>query len=85
MRAAANQHLSVVSPPAPAKAKPYVRAARFVTVELAATIMGLSEEAIRKRLSRGVWLENKQFRRGPDGRVWIDMEGIEAWVLAETA
>ncbi len=69
---------------AEAKAKHYVKSARFVTVELAAAMMGLSEEAIRKRLQRGIWVEGKQFRKAADGRVWIDTEGIEAWVLAET-
>ena len=69
---------------AEAKAKHYVKSARIVTVELAAAMMGLSEEAIRKRLQRGIWVEGKQFRKAADGRVWIDTEGIEAWVLAET-
>jgi hypothetical protein len=64
--------------------KVYVRSARFVTVELYATMSGLSEGAIRKRIERGIWVEDKEFRRAADGRVWIDTEGVEAWVLAET-
>lgn len=64
---------------------PYVRPARFVTVELAGAITGLGENAVRKRIERGLWVEGKQWRRGPDGRQYIDMEGVEAWVLAETA
>lgn len=65
--------------------RPIVSAARFVTVELAATMTGLTQGAIRKRIERGVWLENKEWRRGPDERVWIDTKGIEAWVLQKTA
>jgi hypothetical protein len=65
--------------------KVYVRSARFVTIELYAVMSGLSEGAIRKRLERGIWVEGKQFRRAADGRVWIDTEGVEAWVLAEMA
>lgn len=57
-----------------------VAAARFVTVELAATITGLSAGAIRKRIERGQWLEGREWRRGPDDRIWIDTRGIEAWV-----
>ncbi|UBB16170.1 excisionase [Comamonas odontotermitis] len=64
--------------------QPAVNAARFVTVELAATMTGLSAAAIRKRTERGVWLEGKEWRRGPDGRVWIDTKGIEAWVLQKS-
>ena len=69
---------------AEAKPKTYVKSARFVTIELAATMMGLSEEAVRKRIQRGMWVENKQFRNAADGRIWIDTVGVESWVLAET-
>ncbi|QIL69593.1 excisionase [Diaphorobacter sp. HDW4B] len=65
--------------------RPVITAARFVTVELAAVMTGLSAGAIRKRIERGVWLENKEWRRGPDERVWIDTKGIEAWVLQKSA
>ena len=57
-----------------------VAPARYVTVELGATITGLSAGAIRKRMERGIWLENKHWRRSPDGRIWLDMEGIRKWV-----
>lgn len=59
-----------------------VAAARYVTVSLAATILGLSEGAIRKRIERGIWLDGKQYRRGPDDRIWIDTKGVEQWVEA---
>ncbi len=54
--------------------------ARYVTINLAATLTGLSAAAIRKRIERGQWLEGKEWRRGPDGRIWIDTKGITAWV-----
>lgn len=57
-----------------------IQPARYVTVELAATITGLTPGAIRKRVERGQWLEGKEYRRGPDGRVWIDTEGVRKWV-----
>ena len=60
-----------------------VTPARYVTVELAATITGLSEGAVRKRIERGIWLENREWRKGPDNRIWVDMKGVEKWV--ETA
>lgn len=59
--------------------------ARYVTIKTAAVATGLSEGAIRKRIERGIWLENAQFRRGPDGRIWIDMKGVEKWVETATA
>lgn len=70
---------------AEAKAQlPVIQSARFVTVELAATMTGLSDSAVRKRIERGLWIENKEWRRGRDGRIWIDTKGIEAWVLQAT-
>lgn len=59
-----------------------VKSARFVTINLAAKMMGLTPAAVRKRVERGMWAEGKQWRRGKDGRVWIDTEGIERWFEA---
>lgn len=56
-----------------------VAPSRFVTIELASTLTGLTEGAIRMKIARGVWLENRQYRRR-DGRVMIDMEAYERWV-----
>lgn len=69
MAAVAEQHIAVA-------------AARFVTIDLAATITGLTEKAIRRKMERGIWLEGKHWRKA-DGRVWIDTREIERWV--ETA
>lgn len=62
-----------------------VAPARYVTVEMYAKLSGLSASAIRKRIERGVFVEGKQWRRGPDGRVWMDTKGMERWVETETA
>lgn len=55
-----------------------VVAARFVTIELAATITGFSPGAIRTKIARGVWIEGRQWVKR-DGRVLIDMKGYEQW------
>lgn len=55
-----------------------VTAARFVTIELAATLTGLTEKAIRMKIHKGVWLEDRQWVKR-DGRVLIDMRGYETW------
>jgi hypothetical protein len=51
---------------------------RFVTIELAATITGLTPAAIRAKINKAVWLEDREFVRR-DGRVLIDMKGYERW------
>jgi hypothetical protein len=55
-------------------------ALRYVTVDKFASESGYSADAIRNKIARGVWIENRQFRRAPDGRTLIDVEGVEKWV-----
>ncbi len=57
-------------------------AARFVSIALAATIIGITEKAIRRKIERGVWLEGKHWRKA-DGSIFIDTKAVEKWV--ETA
>lgn len=54
--------------------------ARRVTVELAALCTGLSAKAIRRKIEEGIWLEGQEYHRGPDGRVYVDLEGYDKWV-----
>ncbi|MEH3087676.1 MAG: excisionase [Xylophilus ampelinus] len=70
--------------PTPSDTLQKLNAARFVTIELAATLTGLTANAVRKRIERGHWLEGHQWKTGLDGRIWIDMQGVEKW-LVETA
>lgn len=60
-----------------------VAPSRFVTIELAEAMTGLTASAIRTKIGKGYWLEGRQYRRGPDGRVYVDMKGFEAWVAQE--
>lgn len=54
---------------------------RFVTIELASHLTGLTPGAIRMKVAKGVWLEGRQYVKR-DGRIMIDMKGFERW--AET-
>ncbi len=54
--------------------------ARYVTVRLAATMTGFSEKAIRQKISMGKWLEGREYRRTPDGRIMISMKDVERWI-----
>lgn len=54
--------------------------AGYVTVSLAAAVTGLTQKAIYKKIENGVWLEGKEYRRAPDGRLYISLRGFERWV-----
>jgi hypothetical protein len=51
---------------------------RFVTIELAEALTGLTKRAIQTKIQRGIWLEDRQWVKR-DGRVLIDMKGYEQW------
>jgi hypothetical protein len=73
--------LAAAGPPLDVSRPVQLTTARFVTIELAATLTGLTPGAIRTKIGKGVWLENRQYVRR-DGRVLIDMRGYDQW--AET-
>jgi hypothetical protein len=52
---------------------------RYVTIEWAAALIGLTPPAIRAKIARGDWVEGRQFHRR-DGRVFVDLKGYERWV-----
>lgn len=56
---------------------------RFVTIEVAEMVTGYSASAIRSKIARGDWVLNKQYRKAPDDRVLVDLEGYEKWVLGK--
>lgn len=56
---------------------------RFVTTNLFATISGYSANAIRIKISRGTWVEGREFVRAPDGTIMVDREGVERWILSK--
>jgi hypothetical protein len=52
----------------------------YVTVKLAAILTGLSEKAIRRKMEEGKWLEGREYRKSPDGGIFISIKGYSAWV-----
>lgn len=53
---------------------------RYVTVKRFSDLSGYTESAVRTKISEGVWLEGDVWKRAPDGRVLIDVDGYTAWV-----
>jgi hypothetical protein len=63
--------------------KVQVAPSMYVTIRLASYITGLSEKAIRRKIEDGKWIEKREYRRSPDGGIFINLRGYEKWVEAE--
>lgn len=61
-----------------------ISTAPYVTIPLAATVTGLSEKAIRRKIEDGKWIEGREYRRSPDGHIFISIRGFEKWVEKAT-
>lgn len=57
-----------------------VAPAPYVTVALAAIITGLTAKAIRRKIEEGKWVEGREYRRSPDGGIFISLKGYQQWV-----
>lgn len=53
---------------------------RYMTVRKFSVESGYTEAAIRSKIADGTWMKGYVWRKAPDGRVLIDVEGYEAWV-----
>ncbi|HDR9290372.1 MULTISPECIES: excisionase [Burkholderia] len=63
----------------------HIAPAPYVTVALAAMITGLTEKAIRRKIEDGKWIEGREYRRSPDGGIFISLKGYQQWVEKATA
>src|SRR5690348_17223311 len=43
-------------------------------------LTGYTEEAVRAKIKTGVWLQNRVWRKAPDGRILINIDGYRDWV-----
>jgi hypothetical protein len=58
----------------------FVGTLRYVTISKFAQESGYTQEAIRAKIKAGVWLQDVVWKKAPDGRVLIDIDGFERWV-----
>ena len=61
----------------------HVAPASYVTIPLASAVTGLSEKAIRRKIEEGKWIEAREYRRSPDGGIFISLKGYQQWVERE--
>lgn len=54
--------------------------APYVLLSVAEKLIGLSVRAMELKIARGVWIDGKEYRKGPDGHIYVSMKGFESWV-----
>ncbi|MEO5846028.1 MAG: excisionase [Caldimonas sp.] len=53
---------------------------QYVTIPLAAALTGYTAKAIRRKIEAGVWIEGREIRRAPDGRILVNVKAYRQWV-----
>lgn len=56
----------------------------WVTRKKAQEELGLSHSAIRHKISTGQWRQGAEWVK-VDGRLWIDLEGVENWICQKAS
>lgn len=52
----------------------------YGTVARAASLSGITEKAIRRKIEEGKWVAGREYRRSPDGGIYISIKGFQSWV-----
>lgn len=52
---------------------------RYVTLD-AYSASGYTVKAMQEKISKGIWCQGKEYRKAPDGRILVDILGVEKWV-----
>lgn len=53
---------------------------KWVTIRKFANLSGYSEEAVRQKIKKGIWLYGIHYRKAPDSRILISIKEIEKWI-----
>lgn len=54
--------------------------ADYVLINLFCRLTGYTDKAVRGKIFEGVWIEGREYVRGPDNRIQIYMPGYYRWV-----
>lgn len=53
---------------------------KWVLINKVTEQMGYSDDAIRSKKNKGVWLSGIHWIKAPDGRILFNMEAIQKWI-----
>lgn len=52
----------------------------YVTLERFEELTGYTVKAVERKIEGGAWAEGREYRRAPDGRRLVNLEGFHRWV-----
>lgn len=53
---------------------------RYIQPKRFQELTGYTVKAVERKIASGVWREGHEYRKAPDGRILIDLEGYYRWV-----
>jgi hypothetical protein len=53
---------------------------KWMLIPLFCSLTGYSDKAVRHKITDGVWLQGKHYRKAPDGRIAMNLQEYYAWV-----
>jgi hypothetical protein len=54
----------------------------WVTIKKCSELCGYSEDTIRAKIKKGQWLIDSHFNKAPDGRILINLKGVNKWMAS---
>lgn len=52
----------------------------WVLINKVRELVGYSDDAVRAKIKRGVWLRDVHYRKAPDGRLFFNLLAIKQWI-----
>jgi hypothetical protein len=52
----------------------------WVLIKKLIELTGYTDDAIRAKIKRGVWLKDVHWRKAPDGRIVFNLMAIQLWI-----
>ncbi len=58
---------------------------KWISIKKCSDSYGISEEAIRALKKKGYWREQTHWVKAPNGRIFINVKGVDQWIESQTA
>jgi hypothetical protein len=52
----------------------------WVLISKLSELVGLTDDAIRSKMKKGVWLQGRHWRKAPDNRIYFCLPEIKKWI-----